>query len=129
MLITGPTGIGKSYLAGALVNFAARAGYPVLYLRAPRLFETLQQARGDGSHLKTLARLSRVQLSIIDDFLLTPLADRERRDLLEIVADRYQSGATVITSQYPIRDWHPIISATLPWPTPYATGCGTTPIK
>ena len=109
VLISGPTGIGKSFIACALGNFAARAGYTVLYLRATRLFETLQQARGDGSHLKTLTRLSRVQLLIIDDFLLTPLTDWERRDLLEIVEDRYQSGATVITSQCPIRDWHPNI--------------------
>jgi len=109
VLITGPTGIGKSYIACALGNFAARAGYPVLYLRAPRLFESLQQARGDGSHLKTLTRLAKVQLLIIDDFLLTPPTDWERRDLLEIVEDRYQSGATVITSQCPIGDWHPNI--------------------
>jgi len=110
VLITGPSGIGKSYIACALGNFAARAGYPVLYLRAPRLFETLQQARGDGSHLKTLTRLAKVQLLIIDDFLLTPPSDWERRDLLEIVEDRYQSGATVITSQCPIGDWHPNIA-------------------
>jgi len=109
VLITGPSGIGKSYLACALDNFAARAGYPVLYLRAPRLFETLQQARGDGSHLKTLTRLAKAQLLIIDDFLLTPPTDWERRDLLEIVEDRYQAGATVITSQCPIGDWHPNI--------------------
>jgi DNA replication protein DnaC len=109
VLITGPTGIGKSYLACALGNFAARAGYTVLYVRAPRLLESLQQARGDGSHLKTLTRLAKVQLLIIDDFLLTPPADWERRDLLEIVEDRYQSGATIITSQCPIRDWHPNI--------------------
>jgi len=109
VLITGPSGIGKSYLACALGNFAARAGYPVLYLRAPRLFETLQQARGDGSHLKTLTRLAKAQLLIIDDFLLTPPTDWERRDLLEIVEDRYHLGATVITSQCPIGDWHPNI--------------------
>ena len=109
VLITGPSGIGKSYLACAIGNFAARAGYPVLYLRAPRLFETLQQARGDGSHLKTLTRLAKVQLLIIDDFLLTPLSDWERRDLLEIVEDRHQLSATVITSQCPIGDWHPNI--------------------
>ena len=110
VLITGPSGIGKSYLACALGNFAARAGYPVLYLRAPRLFETLQQSRGDGSHLKTLTRLAKAQLLIIDDFLLTPPSDWERRDLLEIVEDRYQLGATVITSQCPIGDWHPNIA-------------------
>jgi DNA replication protein DnaC len=109
VLITGPSGIGKSYIACALGNFAARAGYPVQYLRAPRLFETLQQSRGDGSHLKTLNRLARAQLLIIDDFLLTQPTDGERRDLLEIVEDRYQSGATVVTSQCPIGDWHPNI--------------------
>jgi DNA replication protein DnaC len=109
VLITGPSGIGKSYLACALGNFAARAGYTVLYLRAPRLFETLQQARGDGSHLKALARLARVQLLLVDDLLLTPPTDWERQDLLEIVEDRYQSGTTVITSQCPIGDWHPNI--------------------
>lgn len=109
VLITGPTGIGKSYLACALGNFAARAGYTVQYMRAPRLFESLQQARGDGSHLKTLTRLARVQLLIIDDFLLTSPTDWERRDLLEITEDRYQSGATVITSQCPTEDWYPNI--------------------
>ncbi len=109
VLVTGPTGIGKSYIACALGNAAARAGYTVLYTRAPRLFETLQQARGDGSHLKVLDRLSKVQLLIVDDFLLTPLAEWERRDLLEIVESRYDAGATVIGSQCPISDWHPAI--------------------
>ncbi len=107
VLISGPTGVGKSYIACALGNAAARSGYTVLYMRAPRLFETLQQSRGDGSHLKALARLSRVQLLIIDDFLITAPADWEQRDLLEIVEDRYQLGATVIASQCPISDWHP----------------------
>jgi DNA replication protein DnaC len=109
VLITGPTGVGKSYLACALGNFAARASYTVLYIRAPRLFESLQQSRGDGSHLKTLTRLAKVQLLIIDDFLLTQPTESERRDLLEIVEDRYQTGATTITSQCPISDWHPNI--------------------
>ncbi len=109
VLISGPTGVGKSFIACALGNAAARAGYTVLYVRAPRLFETLQQSRGDGSHLKALARLSRVQLLIIDDFLLTQLTDGERRDLLEVIEDRYQAGATIIASQCPIQDWHPNI--------------------
>jgi len=109
VLVSGPAGVGKSFIACALGNAAARASYTVLYVRAPRLFETLQQSRGDGSHLKTLARLSRVQLLIIDDFLLTPLSDSERRDLLEVVEDRYQAGATIIASQCPISDWHPNI--------------------
>ena len=109
VLISGPAGVGKSFVACALGNAAARAGYTVLYMRAPRLFETLQQSRGDGSHLKALAKLSRVQLLIIDDFLLTPLSDWERRDLLEVIEDRYQAGATIITSQCPLNDWHPAI--------------------
>lgn len=108
-LISGPAGVGKTFISCALGNAAARAGYTVLYLRAPRLFESLQQSRGDGSHLKALARLSRVQLLIIDDFLLVPLADWERKDFLEVIEDRYQLGATIIASQCPINDWHPNI--------------------
>lgn len=109
VLISGPAGIGKSFISCALGNAAARAGYTVLYMRAPRLFETLQQSRGDGTHLKALARLSRVQLLVIDDFLLTPLTDWERRDFMEVVEDRYELGATIIASQCPIGDWHPNI--------------------
>ena len=109
VLLSGPAGIGKTYIACALGNAAARSGYTVLYIRSPRLFEALLQSRGDGSHLKTLARLSRIKLLIIDDFLLTPLADQERRDFLEIVEDRYQQGAMVIASQCPTGDWHPNI--------------------
>ena len=109
VLITGPSGIGKSFIACALGNSAARSGFTVLYTRAPRLFETLQQARGDGSHLKVLDRLSRVQLLIIDDFLINPLLDWERRDLLEITEGRYDGGASVIASQCPITDWYSAI--------------------
>jgi len=109
ILISGPTGVGKTFIACALGNTAARSGYTVLYIRAPRLFETLQQSRGDGSHLKALDRLSRVQLLIIDDFLLTTLSEMEQRDLLEVVEDRYQLGATIVASQCPISEWHPNI--------------------
>jgi len=109
VMVTGPTGVGKSFIACALGNSAARAGYTVFYIRAPRLFESLQQARGDGSHLRLLDKLSRVQLLIVDDFLLTSLVDSERRDLLEIIEARYDAGATVVTSQCPIPDWHPAI--------------------
>ncbi|MEK6662221.1 MAG: IS21-like element helper ATPase IstB [Pseudomonadota bacterium] len=109
VLITGPTGVGKSYIACALGNLAARAGHPVLYARAPRLFEALAQARGDGSHLKTLTKLGKVQVLIIDDFLITPLTQVERKDFLEIIEDRYASTATVITSQCPLKDWHEAI--------------------
>lgn len=109
VLLTGPTGVGKSYLACALGNLAARSGYTVLYLRAPRLFETLLQSQGDCSHLKTLNRLAKVQLLILDDLLISPLSDPERRDLLEIIEDRSAQASTVITSQYPTKDWHHLI--------------------
>jgi DNA replication protein DnaC len=106
VLLTGPTGVGKSYIACALGNLAARSGYTVLYLRAPRLFETLLQSKGDGSHLKTLTRLAKVHLLILDDLFLSPLSDPERKDLLEIIEDRHALASTVITSQCPVKDWH-----------------------
>jgi len=107
--LSGPTGVGKSYLACALGNLAARLGHTVLYLRAPRLFETLLQAKGDGSHLKTLTRLAKVQLLILDDLFISPLSDPERKDLLEIIEDRHGQTTTVITSQYPTKEWHHLI--------------------
>jgi len=109
VLFSGPTGIGKSWLACALGNLAARAGFTVSYLRAPRLFETLQQSRGDGTHLKALGRLAKVQVLILDDFLITPLAPPERKDLLEIIEDRYQAAATIIAGQCPVKRWHDAI--------------------
>jgi DNA replication protein DnaC len=109
VLFSGPTGIGKTWLTNALGNLAARTGHTVSYLRAPRLFEGLQQSRGDGTHLKALGRLAKIQVLILDDFLLTPLAAGERKDLLEIIEDRYQAGSTIIASQCPVKQWHPAI--------------------
>jgi len=109
VLLTGPTGVGKSYIACALGNFAARQGHTVLYLRAPRLFETLLQAKADGSHLKTLTKLAKTDILILDDLFLTALCDAERKDLLEIIEDRHHKAPTVITSQCPTKDWHHII--------------------
>lgn len=109
VLLVGPTGIGKSWLACALGNHAARAGFTVIYVRTPRLFETLQQSRGDGTHLKALNRLAKADVLLVDDFLITGLAAPERRDFLEIVEDRYQTGSTVIASQCPIEGWHQAI--------------------
>jgi len=109
VLLTGPTGVGKSYIACALGNFAARQGHTVLYLRAPRLFETLLQSKADGSHLKTLTKLAKTDILILDDLFLTALCDAERKDLLEIIEDRHHKAPTVITSQCPIKDWHHII--------------------
>jgi DNA replication protein DnaC len=106
VLLTGPTGVGKSFIACALGNFAARAGYTVLYIRAPRLFAQLHQSRGDGTHLKTIQKLAKAAVLIVDDFLITPLAETERRDMLEIIEDRYMAGSTVLTSQCPLKEWH-----------------------
>ena len=106
VLFTGATGLGKSWLACALGNLAARAGYSVVYYRGARLLESLHRARGDGSHLRALAQLAKIRLLILDDILLTPLSEEQRVDLLEIVEDRYAAGATVITSQYAPKDWH-----------------------
>ena len=88
LLITGPTGIGKSYLACAFVERACRSGYSASYLRLPRLLQQLAVARGDGSYERLLARLARLDLLAIDDWLLAPLRDAERRDLIEVVEDR-----------------------------------------
>lgn len=106
LLLTGPTGVGKSFIACALGNFAARSGYPVLYVRAPRLFAQLHQSHGDGSHLKTIQKLGKASVLIVDDFLLTPLAETERKDMLEIIEDRYGAGSTILTSQCPLKEWH-----------------------
>lgn len=109
VLISGPTGIGKSFLVCALGNLACRAGYSTTYLRTPRLFETLFVAKADGSHLKLISRLAKVQVLILDDFGLSTISDQQRKDLLEIIEDRYNLGATIIASQFPINQWHQII--------------------
>lgn len=109
VLITGPTGLGKSFLACALGNGACRSGYTTRYLRVPRLFEQLHMARADGSHFKLLGQIAKVQVLILDDFGLSPLNDSERKDFLEIAEDRYGNGATIITSQFPTKEWHAII--------------------
>jgi DNA replication protein DnaC len=109
ILLTGPTGIGKSWLSCAFGNQACRLGYTTENVRFPRLMEMLYASRADGSHLKLLSRLAKVQVLILDDFALAPLTDFERKDFLEIVEDRHGSGSTVITSQPPTKAWHEII--------------------
>jgi len=106
LLITGPTGIGKSYLACAFVERACRRGYNAGYLRLPRLLQQLAVARGDGSYGRILERLTRFDLLAIDDWLLSPLRDAERRDLVEVVEDRSERASTLIASQLSAKDWH-----------------------
>jgi DNA replication protein DnaC len=109
VVIGGPTGVGKSWLACALGHKACREGYSVLYKRAPRLFADLATARGEGRLPKLLAALERTRLLIIDDWGPEPLTADQRRDLLEIVDDRYDKGSLLITSQVPVGRWHEVI--------------------
>ena len=105
-MITGPTGIGKSYLACAFVERACRLGYKATYVRLPRLLQQLAVGRGDGSYARILDRLARLDLLAIDDWLLAPLRDAERRDLVEVIEDRSERASTLIASQLPPKDWH-----------------------
>lgn len=107
ILITGPTGVGKSYLACALAQKACRGGYKAFYQRLPRLLTELEIARGDGRYPKLMRQLAKVDVLVLDDWgLENGLNDRQRRDLLEILDDRYATHATVVTSQLPIEHWH-----------------------
>jgi DNA replication protein DnaC len=109
-LITGPTGSGKTYLACALGHQACRDGYRVCYYYAPKLFRELQAAQADGSLIKLLKKLARAALLLIDDFGLAAVAGKQYRDLLEILDDRHGLGATLITSQFPVNQWHQLIN-------------------
>ena len=106
VLITGQTGVGKSYLACALANAACRQGYTALYQRLPKLFEETAIARGDGRYPKLMASLAKVDVLVLDDWGLAMMDDERRRDLLEIMDERYQTRSTVITSQLATKDWH-----------------------
>lgn len=109
LIITGPTGTGKTFLPCALGNKACREGYRVLYTRAPRLFGELYLAKADGTYPRLLKKLAKVELLIIDDFGCAPLESKERRDLREILEDRYDVSSTVITSQLDPKHWHSFI--------------------
>lgn len=106
VLITGKTGVGKSFVACALAQQACRRGYRALYRRASRLFDELTLARADGSYPKLLARFARIDVLVIDDWGLVSVGEAERRDLLEIVEDRHGTRSTVLTSQLAVADWH-----------------------
>ena len=106
LFLTGPTGVGKTWLARALAQKACRDGYTALFFKATELFRELATARADGSHAKLLERLGRIDLLIVDDWAMAPLTDAERRDFLEICDARYQARSTLLTSQLPVASWH-----------------------
>jgi DNA replication protein DnaC len=106
LLISGPTGVGKTFLACALAQKACREGFRTLYLRSPQFFYQIALARADGSYGTLMKRLSKTHLLVLDDLALTPLNDTERRDLLEVTEERHGSSSTLITSQLPIENWH-----------------------
>jgi DNA replication protein DnaC len=109
LAVVGPTGIGKSWIACALGHKACREGFSVLYKRTPRLFADLAQARGEGRLPRLMAALERTRLLILDDWGPEPFNAEQRRDLLEIVDDRYDRGSLIITSQLPLGRWHEVI--------------------
>lgn len=109
VLITGSTGVGKSYVATALGYQACIQGYKVLYYNTTKLFSTLKIAKADGSYLKTLAKLQRHNLIILDDFGLQPLDSQNRIALLEIIEDRHNRGSLIVTSQIPVKGWYEVI--------------------
>ena len=106
ILITGKTGAGKSYLACALAQKACRDGFTTLYQRIPRMLQDLAVARHDGRYHKVMAALGKCEVLVLDDLLISPLSRDDQRELLEIVEDRYDRKATIVTSQLPIKSWH-----------------------
>jgi DNA replication protein DnaC len=106
LFVLGPTGVGKSFVACALAQKACRDGYSALYTRAAALFRDLAIARADGSLRLLLAKLSRIDVLVIDDWAMAPLSEPERRDFWEICEDRYQTRSMILTSQLPVARWH-----------------------
>jgi len=106
VFVLGPTGVGKSFVACALAQKACRDGYSAYYARAAALFRDLEIARADGSFRMLLARMSRIDVLVIDDWAMAPMKEQERRDFWEICEDRYQTRSMILTSQMPVSKWH-----------------------
>ena len=109
VIITGPTGVGKTYIACALAQKACRDGYSSMYRRVPRLVGELAVARADGSYERLLAKMAKTDVLILDDWGLVPLADQERRDILEVLEDRYGERSVIVATQLPTNTWHAYI--------------------
>src|SRR5919202_1721881 len=110
LLISGPTGAGKSYVACALTHAAVRRGHTALYVRTPRLLTELALSRGDGRYVRRLAQLAKIGVLVLDDFLVTPPNIIEAKDLLEVIDDRSQLRSTLVVSQLPVEAWHPALA-------------------
>jgi DNA replication protein DnaC len=106
IIITGPTGSGKTFLACALTNKACREGYRALYVRSTKFSYQMAMAKGDGSYGKIISKLAKTNVLVIDDLGLAPMTDSERRDLLEVVEERHGHASTIIVSQLPMDHWH-----------------------
>lgn len=109
IIVTGATGVGKSYVASALGNQACIAGFKAAYINMAKLISKLKMVKADGSYLREITRIERVDLLIIDDFGLQPLDDQSRLSFLEIIEDRYEKRSTIITSQLPVESWYEVI--------------------
>lgn len=105
IIITGPTGVGKTYIACAFANSACRKGFSALYRRSLRLFQEIAIARADGTYPKLMNKIARASVLILDDFCLTPITDVERKDLLEVIEDRQGLRSTIVCTQIPVKNW------------------------
>jgi DNA replication protein DnaC len=109
VIVVGPTGVGKTFLACALAHKACREGMSSFYIRTPKLYYMLAMARADGSYARVLSKLAKTSVLVIDDLGIAALTDTERQDLLEVIEDRHGSASTIVTSQLPVEHWHEVV--------------------